>query len=115
MGAKRYCGRCYEDNKLHITVAGVPKSAAKCLNDDISTFKLNFTFKGEESGKKLHSYRYVDDIYIDSNGNETGDSIDLSPCDYVLDQVTYHSFDEWLEATEEQYMDFAAEYLEEVS
>lgn len=115
MGAKRYCGRCYEDNKLHITVAGVPKSAAKCLNNDISNFKLDFTFKGEESGKKLHSYRYVDDIYIDSNGNETGDSIDLSPCDYVLDQVTYHSVDEWLEATEEQYMDFAAEYLEEVS
>ena len=115
MGAKRYCGRCYKDNKLHITVAGVPKSAAKCLNDDISNFKLDFTFKGEESGKKLHSYRYVDDIYIDSNGNETGDSIDLSPCDYVLDQVTYHSVDEWFEATEEQYMDFAAEYLEEVS
>lgn len=115
MGAKRYCGRSYEDNELHITVAGVPKSAAKCLNDDIRKFKLDFTFKGEESGKKLHSYRYVDDIYIDSNGNETGDSIDLSPCDYVLDQVTYHSIDEWLEATEEQYMDFAAEYLEEVS
>ena len=87
MGAKRYCGRCYEDNKLHITVAGVPKSAVKCLNDDISNFKLDFTFKGEESGKKLHSYRYVDDIYIDSNGNETGDSIDLSPCDYLLSSV----------------------------
>lgn len=112
VGAKRYCGRSYEDNKIHITVAGVPKKAATCLNDNIVEFKTDFVFKGEESGKKLHTYRYVDDIYIDDNGNETGDSIDLSPCDYVLDQVTYHGIDEYLEATDEEYIECAEEYLE---
>lgn len=113
-GAKRYCGRSYEDDKIHITVAGVPKSAAKCLNDDITEFKKEFVFKGEQSGKKLHTYRYVNDIYIDENGNETGDSIDLSPCDYKLGEVRYTSLDDYIEATEEVYIEAAAEFLYEV-
>ena len=113
-GAKRYCGRSYEDNKLHITVAGVPKKAAKALNDNITLFSRGFTFKGEDSGKKLHTYKYVDDIYIDENGNETADSIDLSPCDYVLDEIKYYSIDDYLNATEEEYIEAAAEYLYEV-
>lgn len=96
MGAKRYCGRCKKDNKLHITVAGVPKSAADQLNDDIKNFKLNFVFDGTKSGKKTHNYLYVDDIYIDEFGNETADSVDLSPCDYKLDVVEYHSLEEYL-------------------
>ena len=32
-----------------------------------------------------HIYFNSEEIYIDNNGNETGDSIDLLPCDYVLD------------------------------
>lgn len=107
MGAKRYCGRSYSDNNLHLTVAGVPKTAVSCLNDDIRNFSKGFVFTGEESGKKLHSYMMVDDIYIDENGNETGDSIDLSPCDYNLDQVVFHSVDEYFEAKEEIWIDFA--------
>ncbi len=107
MGAKRYCGRSYKDNELHLTVAGVPKDAVSCLNDDITEFKKGFIFDGEESGKKLHSYMTVDDIYIDDNGNETGDSIDLSPCDYKLDQVVYHSIEEYFEAKEDIWIDFA--------
>lgn len=113
-GAKRYCGRSYEDDEIHITVAGVPKSAAKCLNDDISEFQKGFIFKGTDSGKKLHTYRYVDDIYIDENGNETGDSIDLSPCDYKLDEIRYTSLDDYINATEEIYIEAAAEFLYEV-
>ena len=96
MGAKRYCGRCKEDNKLHITVAGVPKSAANQLDDNILNFKKGFTFDGTRSGKKTHNYLFVDDIYIDENGNETADSVDLSPCDYNLDVVEYHSLEEYL-------------------
>ena len=98
MGAKRYCGRCKADNKLHITVAGVPKSAADQLNDDIKNFKLNFVFDGTKSGKKTHNYLYVDEIYLDKHGNETADSVDLSPCDYKLDVVEYHSIEEYLGA-----------------
>lgn len=107
MGAKRYCGRSYEDNEIHITVAGVPKDAASLLNDDITNFKKDFVFSGEESGKKTHTYLTVDDIYIDEFGNETGDSIDLSPCDYKLDQVKYRSMDEFFAATEDVWIEFA--------
>jgi hypothetical protein len=107
MGAKRYCGRSYEDGEIHITVAGVPKDASTCLENDITKFEKNFVFEGEESGKKMHTYMIVDDVYIDENGNETGDSVDLSPCDYKLDQIRYRSLDEWLEATEEVWIEFA--------
>lgn len=86
-GAKRYCGRSTEDGELHITVAGVPKSGAKCLHDDINNFTKGFIFKGEVTGKLTHAYNYVDGIYVDEQGNETGDSIDLTPCDYLLDSV----------------------------
>lgn len=88
MGAKRYCGRCKEDNALHITVAGVPKkNGAKCLQDDINNFHPGFIFDGNITGKKTHVYFFTDIIYIDSHGNETGDSISLIPCDYELDSV----------------------------
>lgn len=87
MGAKRYCGRCKADNELHITVAGVPKKAYTALNNDINNFTRGTIFPGSISGKLTHFYQYVDNIYIDVNGNETGDSIDLQPCDYLLDSV----------------------------
>lgn len=90
-GAKRYCGRSTEDGELHITVAGVPKRGYECLNNNIDNFMPGFVFSGTVTGKKLHTYYYVDDIYIDENGNETGDSIDLNPCDYLLDSV--YTFD----------------------
>ena len=107
MGAKRYCGRSYEDNKLHITVAGVPKNAADLLEDDITNFKKGFVFDGEASGKKTHTYLMVDEEYIDEFGNETADSIDLSPCDYKLDQVRYRSIDEFFAATEDVWIEYA--------
>lgn len=87
-GAKRYCGRNVASGKLKITVAGVPKKdGAACLNDDINNFHPGFVFDGVKTKKKTHVYFTVDDIYIDKNGNETGDSISLIPCDYELDSV----------------------------
>lgn len=87
MGAKRYCGRCLADGELHITVAGVPKKGAICLNNDINNFQVGTIFKGSKTGKKTHYYNYVEGIYTDSKGNECGDSIDLAECDYLLDSV----------------------------
>lgn len=86
VGAKRYCGRKKEDNKLHITVAGVPKKGAECLNNDIKNFKKGFIFSGTQTGKLTHEYVYSE-IHMDSDGNEIGDSINLTPCDYLLDDV----------------------------
>jgi hypothetical protein len=84
MGAKRYAGRCMKDNEIHITVAGVPKKGAVTLNNDLNNFTVGHTFKGEQTGKLQHVY-FNSPIYIDANGNETADSIDLVPCDYKLD------------------------------
>lgn len=88
LGSKRYAGRSLEDNKLHITVAGVPKKGAICLNDDLRNFCKDFIFDGRITGKLSHFYIYAEDgIYTDPFGNEIGDSIDLQPCDYHLDAV----------------------------
>lgn len=88
IGCKRYCVRDAETNELKITVAGVPKkTGVKCLENDIENFRDGFIFSGEKTGKKLHTYIFRDDIFIDENGNEIGDSIDLSPCDYQLSSV----------------------------
>lgn len=92
LGAKRYCGRCKKDNELHITVAGVPKIGALCLENDIRNFKKGMIFSGSVTGKKTHTYIY-NDIYTDKNGIEIADSIDLSQCDYLLD--TIENCDEW--------------------
>lgn len=95
LGAKRYACRYAKDirnkkknwNKLKITVAGVPKKGVESLNNNINNFRKGTVFSGKISGKLQHTYLYVDDIYIDKDGNEVGDSIDLTECDYLLDTI----------------------------
>lgn len=70
---------------LHITVAGVPKKGAACLKNDINNFKAGFVFPGTQTGKLTHTYLY-DDIQI-KDSIMYGDSVDLTPCDYLLDAV----------------------------
>lgn len=95
MGAKRYVCR-KPDGDIKITVAGVPKkTGAKCLGGDLDKFTKGFVFKGEITGKKTHTMFFNDKIYEDNWGNEIGDSIDLSPCDYLLDSTL--SFDWFFE------------------
>ena len=99
MGAKRYCvvdsvlnkeTGLYED-QIKITVAGVPKKkGAKCLTC-IDDFVEGFIFSGHITGKQTHTYFFTNEIKSDEKGNEYGDSIDLSPCDYKLSSV--HNFD----------------------
>ena len=108
VGAKRYAVR-YADTKqnredgvagkLKITVAGVPKRGVECLHDDLHNFHSGFIFDGLTTGKKQHTYFYEEDFWIDENGNERGDSIDLSPADYLLDSVRYVN---WEKIYEEQ-------------
>lgn len=86
VGSKRYVVRDLKDT-VKITVAGVPKSGVLCLKNDLKNFKAGFIFDGVTTGKKQHTYFFEDDIYTDENGNERGDSIDLSPADYLLDSV----------------------------
>lgn len=94
LGAKRYCCRYSNDprnkeknrGKLKITVAGVPKSGVDCLNDDINNFKSGFIFPGTKTGKLTHHY-IIEDGIVDENGDERGDSVDLTPCDYLLSSI----------------------------
>lgn len=86
LGAKRYCGRCKADGKLHITVAGVPKKGAECLKDNINNFTKGFCFSGKNTGKLQHTYIYGE-IRQDKYGNWLADSINLTPCDYILDNA----------------------------
>lgn len=98
LGAKRYAYRS-DDGELHITVAGVPKKGSVCLQNDLSRFQKGFLFDGVTTGKKQHKYIYVDEPYIDDEGNETADSIDLSPCDYLLDDIER---EDWLTLFEKE-------------
>lgn len=87
--SKCYAGRSKDDGELHITVAGVPKKAVTELKNNLNNFRPGFIFSGIASGKKTHTYQYVDKIYIDKNGNEIGDNIDLTPCDYKLNSINH--------------------------
>ena len=96
LGSKRYCGRSAKDGTLHITVAGVPKKGAEQLNDDITNFRMGMIFKGEQTGKLMHCYIFNDRIEQDENGNLFADSVDLNPCDYLLDQTDRFTLEELL-------------------
>lgn len=86
MGAKRYVYRSDHDDKLHITVAGVPKKGVACLQDDINNFQDDFVFSGEITGKLQHTYIPADDIMVTS-GITYADCVDLTPADYTLSSV----------------------------
>ena len=111
-GAKRYCCRYSDDprnkeadrGKLKLTVSGVPKKGgAKCLKDDINNFRPGFVFDGEITGKTQHTHFYHD-VHVDKYGNLIGDSIDLSPCDYKLDDIfnTAKKLDKYLDPDYEE-------------
>ena len=86
-GAKKYAVK--QDNKIKITVAGVPKNGSKALKS-LKDFKDNFVFNFEETGKNL--LMYVENQYkfnlVDYKGknyivdDKTGCS--LIPTTYVL-------------------------------
>lgn len=109
VGAKRYCCR-QKDGELKLTVSGVPKKAgAKCLNDDIENFRQGFVFSGEITGKLTHMYQYVDGIYKNEYGDLIADSVNLVPCDYLLDESIEHAMDTFGE--EEIYISYYDENL----
>lgn len=111
MGAKRYVGRG-KDNRLHLTCAGIPKKKGlKCLMNDINEFYMGKIFSGTLTGKLTHTHFIVKDIYVDENGNETGDSIDLSPCDYKLSQADLYEWDPFSEDVEIQVYDDEYQFI----
>lgn len=83
--------KCYAvrklDGTLKITVAGVPKRGALCLDNDLNNFHDGFIFPGEVTGKLTHYYLYRPEPVLE-NGIEKGNSVDLHACDYVISQPT---------------------------
>ena len=101
LGCKRYCYRQTDKkgkDRLHLTVAGVPKIAVAELENDIENFGKGFTFRGKIEGgedykgsnKLRPDYHINNDIqYINVLGTKTevGSWINLEPVDYILDQT----------------------------
>lgn len=98
VGSKRYACRYKDSGELKITVAGVPKSGVKCLNNDINNFVQGMIFSGAVTGKKQHQYIYSEEIYIDEFGDETGDSINLEQCDYLLDATVVYDWESFFDS-----------------
>lgn len=92
--SKCYAARVKDSGELKITVAGVPKRGVATLEDDLANFVPGTIFDGKTSGKLQHTHFYVDDIYTDAAGNIIGDSIDLTPCDYLLRSINDDNFDD---------------------
>lgn len=69
-GAKKYAYIDCEDNKIHITVAGVPKKGAEALKD-LKDFKDDFIFPYEVTNKNMICYNdNMEEIYLtDYQGN----------------------------------------------
>lgn len=67
-GAKKYAYKI--DDKIHITVSGVPKSGAKALKS-LEEFTDNFIFKFEDTGKNIILYNdnQLDYNFRDYQGN----------------------------------------------
>ena len=95
--SKCYACRAADTGKLKITVAGVPKKGVATLEDDLANFVPGTIFDGKTSGKLQHTHFYIDEIYTDVAGNLIGDSIDLTPCDYLLRSINDNDFDDIFE------------------
>ena len=54
-GAKKYAYKDFND-KVKITVSGVPKSGASALGGDLKNFRDDLVFKYEDTGKNILQY-----------------------------------------------------------
>lgn len=61
LGAKKYCERWAEDNKLHLTVSGINKEAVECLQDDINNFDNGFEFDKDADSVHKQMLTYITD------------------------------------------------------
>ncbi len=62
LGAKRYCTRERNDNKLHLTISGINKEAVALLNNDISNFVDGFVFDKDAPQVKKKLLTYLHDM-----------------------------------------------------
>ena len=97
LGAKKYCYIDKATEKLHITVAGVPKKGVIALKDDINNFNDDLFFNASDTGKKQIFYNDEQPSVkvIDYLGNEDiineKKGICLMPCSYTLTKSLVYS------------------------
>lgn len=88
-GAKKYAYKD-ENDEIHITVSGVPKTGAKALKGDLNNFKDDLVFKHEDTGKNLliyndcQSYNVVTDYLGNSEERDDLTGACIVPTTYVL-------------------------------
>lgn len=92
--------KCYavrkQDGSVKITVAGVPKKGAVCLENDLNNFRDGFIFPGSQTGKLTHYYIHKEGI-TEKEGIEYGGSVDLHECDYEIGMPKIDDFVSLLE------------------
>ena len=57
------------------------------LYNKFNKFTSYFRFDGEKTGKLTHHYMIEPEPYTNDDGIEIADSIDLTPCDYLLKSI----------------------------
>lgn len=89
LGAKRYCVRLKEDNKLHLTVAGINKEAVDVLDDDIENFKDGTVFDKDHPSvhKLLHTYTVNQSkaVWPDGYVSSQEYGVNMRPTGYTLE------------------------------
>ena len=75
-GAKRYVYRT-EDDKMHVTIAGLPKKAGTGKIHSLKDFYVGMVWNAEESGKLIACYNdnQTPGIWIDRDGNTYNPSV----------------------------------------
>lgn len=87
LGAKKYA---YTDdkNKLHITIAGVPKSASVCMKNGLDDFKNGFSFPYQwEDEKTKRTVGKLNMLYDDEQ--EPFTFKDVNGVSYTCDDIQY--------------------------
>lgn len=93
LGAKKYCEE--RNGELYITVSGINKGAAECLNGDINNFREGFIFNKDHPAVHKLEHTYVDNMepirWIDnfvSYGIKYG--VNMRPTGYKLSVPDVH-------------------------
>lgn len=86
LGAKKYIEQ--RDNKLFMTVAGINKSAVKCLNGDINNFRDGFRFNKDADGVHKLEHTYLSSMepvtFPDGYKSDFTHGVHLRPTGYQL-------------------------------
>lgn len=105
--AKCYCFRSANDNKLHLTVAGINKGAVDVLQDDIENFENGLCFDKDHESVKKNMHTYITDqpevVWPDGYVSHCTTGINIRPTGYTIKGSD--EYERLLEAVQNLYYD----------